>query len=201
MGVCLRACISVGAGVRLFAVMSVRVHRCACACNAHFTAFLSKRTSFPVSVSRSGTTDQHACPSVDTCCYTQSRILSAHVHIHTHRRTRSNTPAQVLAGTIQFSSAIQAARAALAAAFPSLSVPSCKPLSPGEVLGCTAPVLTTSADAIVFVADGRCAGWAAFVFGNGGAGAGAHVADTIVSAADGRWRKRCVLTWQTIQVW
>ncbi|KAF5835432.1 putative diphthamide synthesis protein-domain-containing protein [Dunaliella salina] len=61
----------------------------------------------------------------------------------------------VLAGTIQFSSAIQAARSALAASFPSLSVPGCKPLSPGEVLGCTAPVLTTHADAIVFVADGR----------------------------------------------
>jgi 2-(3-amino-3-carboxypropyl)histidine synthase len=30
-----------------------------------------------------------------------------------------------------------------------------KPLSPGEVLGCTAPVLTHAADAIVFVADGR----------------------------------------------
>jgi len=61
----------------------------------------------------------------------------------------------VLAGTIQFSSAIQAARSALAPSFPSLSVPGCKPLSPGEVLGCTAPVLTTHADAIVFVADGR----------------------------------------------
>jgi len=31
-----------------------------------------------------------------------------------------------------------------------------RPLSPGEVLGCTAPVLPAgAADAIVFVADGR----------------------------------------------
>lgn len=62
----------------------------------------------------------------------------------------------VLAGTIQFAAAVQAARAALAPRFPSLAVPQAKPLSPGEVLGCTAPVLPAgSADAIVFVADGR----------------------------------------------
>jgi 2-(3-amino-3-carboxypropyl)histidine synthase len=61
----------------------------------------------------------------------------------------------VLAGTIQFSSGIQAAKAALGAEYPSLAIPKCRPLSPGETLGCTAPVITTAADAIVFVADGR----------------------------------------------
>ncbi|GAQ78942.1 Diphthamide biosynthesis protein [Klebsormidium nitens] len=61
----------------------------------------------------------------------------------------------VLAGTIQFAAAVQAARGALAEDFPSLVVPQAKPLSPGEVLGCTAPVLASKADAIVFVADGR----------------------------------------------
>ncbi|PNW79266.1 hypothetical protein CHLRE_09g408500v5 [Chlamydomonas reinhardtii] len=61
-----------------------------------------------------------------------------------------------LAGTIQFSSAVQLARQRLSAAFPSLAVPKCRPLSPGEVLGCTAPVLEAgSTDAIVFVSDGR----------------------------------------------
>ena len=60
-----------------------------------------------------------------------------------------------LAGTIQFASALHAARAALAADFPALAVPQAKPLSPGEVLGCTAPPVAHDCDAIVFVADGR----------------------------------------------
>lgn len=67
-----------------------------------------------------------------------------------------------LAGTIQFSSAIQLARQRLSARYPSLSIPKCKPLSPGEVLGCTAPALNADdVDAIVFVADGRCGGYVA----------------------------------------
>ncbi|KAL3131581.1 hypothetical protein ABBQ38_007881 [Trebouxia sp. C0009 RCD-2024] len=61
----------------------------------------------------------------------------------------------ILAGTIQFASSIQLAKQHLAADFPSLVVPQSKPLSPGEVLGCTAPLVAGSADAIVFVADGR----------------------------------------------
>ena len=72
----------------------------------------------------------------------------------------------VLAGTIQFASAIQDVRARLASRFPSVTIPQSKPLSPGEVLGCTAPTLRPSGgevpggkdtlpDAIVFVADGR----------------------------------------------
>jgi 2-(3-amino-3-carboxypropyl)histidine synthase len=61
-----------------------------------------------------------------------------------------------LAGTIQFAGALAAARAELAADFPRLGVPQAKPLSPGEVLGCTAPTLAPGeVDAIVFVADGR----------------------------------------------
>ncbi|GIL65397.1 hypothetical protein Vafri_19153 [Volvox africanus] len=62
----------------------------------------------------------------------------------------------VLAGTIQFASAVQLARQRLEPIFPSLAVPKCRPLSPGEVLGCTAPVVNpASTDAIVFVSDGR----------------------------------------------
>ena len=64
-------------------------------------------------------------------------------------------PALALAGTIQFASAVQDVRSSLAPDYPSLSVPQSKPLSPGEVLGCTAPVLREACDAIVFVADGR----------------------------------------------
>jgi hypothetical protein len=39
----------------------------------------------------------------------------------------------LLAGTIQFSSAVQVAKARLAADYPGMEVPKCKPLSPGEV--------------------------------------------------------------------
>jgi hypothetical protein len=48
------------------------------------------------------------------------------------------------------------AKARLAADYPSLTVPKCAPLSPGEVLGCTAPAVPAGQhDALVFVADGR----------------------------------------------
>ncbi|CAK0783436.1 hypothetical protein CVIRNUC_006635 [Coccomyxa viridis] len=60
-----------------------------------------------------------------------------------------------LAGTIQFAASLQAVREQLSPLFSSLSVPQSRPLSPGEVLGCTAPVLKQEVDAIVFVADGR----------------------------------------------
>lgn len=62
----------------------------------------------------------------------------------------------ILAGTIQFASSMQAARLVLMqSGFESISVPQARPLSPGEVLGCTAPTLPGHHDAIVFVADGR----------------------------------------------
>ena len=67
----------------------------------------------------------------------------------------------VLAGTIQFASAIQDVRSKLLQEYPEILIPQCKPLSPGEVLGCTAPTLGAATgseklpDAIVFVADGR----------------------------------------------
>lgn len=61
-----------------------------------------------------------------------------------------------IAGTIQFSTAIHAAKAALAVQYPNIIVPQVKPLSPGEVLGCTSPSLPCGAvDSVVFVADGR----------------------------------------------
>lgn len=61
-----------------------------------------------------------------------------------------------VAGTIQFSTAIQAAKALLVSDFPHVSIPQAKPLSPGEVLGCTSPVLPEgTVDVIIFVSDGR----------------------------------------------
>ncbi|CAG9460704.1 unnamed protein product [Pedinophyceae sp. YPF-701] len=61
----------------------------------------------------------------------------------------------LIAGTIQFSSSIQAARRELEQDYPSVAIPQCKPLSPGEILGCTSPVVAGGAEALIFVADGR----------------------------------------------
>ena len=59
-----------------------------------------------------------------------------------------------LCGTIQFAGALHAAHAALESRFAAVELPQCRPLSAGEVLGCTSPQLT-GVDACVFVADGR----------------------------------------------
>ncbi|RUS16622.1 putative diphthamide synthesis protein-domain-containing protein [Endogone sp. FLAS-F59071] len=56
-------------------------------------------------------------------------------------------------GTIQFATAIQAARKVLEADF-GVNVPQSKPLSPGEILGCTSPKLT-DVDTIIYLGDGR----------------------------------------------
>lgn len=73
-----------------------------------------------------------------------------------HRRlTFPPTSRLILAGTIQFAASLHAARAALATEYPHITVPQSRPLSPGEVLGCTAPFVPGDHDAIVFVADGR----------------------------------------------
>ncbi|KAK6912363.1 Diphthamide synthesis DPH1/DPH2 [Dillenia turbinata] len=65
----------------------------------------------------------------------------------------------VLAGTIQFSAAIRAAKPELERAGFKVLIPQAKPLSAGEVLGCTAPrvpkMSTGCDDVLVFVADGR----------------------------------------------
>lgn len=62
----------------------------------------------------------------------------------------------VVAGTIQFAGAMQAAKAALREHFDSVDVPQARPLSRGEVLGCTSPHFGDGeTDAVVFVADGR----------------------------------------------
>ncbi|KAF3341099.1 diphthamide biosynthesis protein 1 isoform X1 [Carex littledalei] len=63
-----------------------------------------------------------------------------------------------LAGTIQFVSAVHSAREILVSnGYDQIHVPQAKPLSPGEVLGCTAPTIPQSknVEAVIFVADGR----------------------------------------------
>lgn len=58
-------------------------------------------------------------------------------------------------GTIQFVDAIYRAKRALEDEYKELVVPQVRPLSGGETLGCTSPVLPVNLDAFVFVADGR----------------------------------------------
>jgi 2-(3-amino-3-carboxypropyl)histidine synthase len=57
-------------------------------------------------------------------------------------------------GTIQFAGAVHEARSRLSSHLSQAIVPQAKPLSPGEVLGCTSPMIEGMA-ALVFVADGR----------------------------------------------
>lgn len=59
-----------------------------------------------------------------------------------------------LIGTIQFASSLQSAAAELKEKFVNISIPQARPLSRGEVLGCTSPHFT-DVDSIVYLADGR----------------------------------------------
>jgi 2-(3-amino-3-carboxypropyl)histidine synthase len=67
------------------------------------------------------------------------------------------TPESKLAlmGTIQFGTAMHQVATKLKDHFALLYLPQVKPLSPGEVLGCTSPTLEQNIDAFVFLADGR----------------------------------------------
>ncbi|XP_016414118.1 diphthamide biosynthesis protein 1-like [Sinocyclocheilus rhinocerous] len=59
-----------------------------------------------------------------------------------------------LVSTIQFVAALQAASAELKPDYEVL-VPQCRPLSPGEILGCTSPRLEKQVNAIIYLGDGR----------------------------------------------
>ncbi|XP_053131581.1 2-(3-amino-3-carboxypropyl)histidine synthase subunit 1 isoform X2 [Hemicordylus capensis] len=59
-----------------------------------------------------------------------------------------------LVSTVQFVSALQAATRELRPDF-AVCAPQSKPLSPGELLGCTAPRLARETDAVVYLGDGR----------------------------------------------
>lgn len=63
----------------------------------------------------------------------------------------------ILAGTIQFASAIRAAKPELEKQGFTVMIPQSKPLSAGEILGCTAPKISAheSDFNLVFIADGR----------------------------------------------
>ncbi|RKP07571.1 putative diphthamide synthesis protein-domain-containing protein [Thamnocephalis sphaerospora] len=59
----------------------------------------------------------------------------------------------VIVGTIQFVAALQAAKQVLSADY-TVTVPQAKPLSPGEILGCTSPKLPDQ-DVLIYLGDGR----------------------------------------------
>ncbi|KAJ8391427.1 hypothetical protein AAFF_G00089010 [Aldrovandia affinis] len=59
-----------------------------------------------------------------------------------------------LVSTIQFVAALQSVSAALKEKYDVL-VPQCRPLSPGEILGCTSPHLERPVHAIIYLGDGR----------------------------------------------
>ncbi|EMR08557.1 hypothetical protein PNEG_03037 [Pneumocystis murina B123] len=61
-----------------------------------------------------------------------------------------------LVGTIQFVPSIHSIRPLLEnKSNYKITIPQSKPLSPGEILGCTAPVLHNDIDAIIYIGDGR----------------------------------------------
>uniref|UniRef100_A0A8C8VLH2 2-(3-amino-3-carboxypropyl)histidine synthase subunit 1 n=1 Tax=Pelusios castaneus TaxID=367368 RepID=A0A8C8VLH2_9SAUR len=81
------------------------------------------------------------------------KIDTAHF-VETVRFNFPKASTLALVSTIQFVSALQAAAQALRSEY-KISIPQCKPLSPGEILGCTSPRLGPDTDAIVCLGDGR----------------------------------------------
>uniref|UniRef100_A0A8C8U6E5 2-(3-amino-3-carboxypropyl)histidine synthase subunit 1 n=1 Tax=Peromyscus maniculatus bairdii TaxID=230844 RepID=A0A8C8U6E5_PERMB len=81
------------------------------------------------------------------------RIDTTHL-LDSVRLTFTPGTSLALVSTIQFVSTLQAAAQELKADY-HVSVPQCKPLSPGEILGCTSPRLPKDVDAVVYLGDGR----------------------------------------------
>ena len=87
---------------------------------------------------------------------------------HLVKTIHANVPEDqhiAILGTIQFSQAIHQAASQLESFYPEVLIPQVyfsslysyfqqKPLSRGEVLGCTSPIMPTT-DCMIFVADGR----------------------------------------------
>ena len=63
----------------------------------------------------------------------------------------------VFVSTIQFVASLQIAARELKEnhGFPSIVVPQAKPLSPGEILGCTAPIIR-DADLLIYLGNSFC---------------------------------------------
>ncbi|XP_062516867.1 2-(3-amino-3-carboxypropyl)histidine synthase subunit 1-like [Corticium candelabrum] len=80
--------------------------------------------------------------------------LDAQHFVDTIRHNFRREERLALVGTIQFVSTLQAVYEMLSKEY-DLVLPQVKPLSPGELLGCTSPRLPKDIDALVYLADGR----------------------------------------------
>uniref|UniRef100_UPI00398F889E 2-(3-amino-3-carboxypropyl)histidine synthase subunit 1 isoform X2 n=1 Tax=Pristiophorus japonicus TaxID=55135 RepID=UPI00398F889E len=81
------------------------------------------------------------------------KIDAAHF-VDTIRFNFPKGSALALVSTIQFVAALQSTSQDLRSEY-DICVPQCKPLSPGEILGCTSPHIEKPVDAIVYLGDGR----------------------------------------------
>ncbi|XP_015593804.1 2-(3-amino-3-carboxypropyl)histidine synthase subunit 1 [Cephus cinctus] len=81
------------------------------------------------------------------------RIDAAHC-IESIQAALSITTKIALVSTIQFAATLQSVASEMRKAGYEATVPQSKPLSPGEVLGCTAPQIRC-ADAVIYLGDGR----------------------------------------------
>eukprot|EP00111_Clytia_hemisphaerica_P016390 TCONS_00048525-protein len=73
--------------------------------------------------------------------------------IETVKLNFANGSKLALVSTVQFITSLQAAKLELETNF-NITIPQAKPLSPGEILGCTSPKLPEQ-DAIIYLGDGR----------------------------------------------
>ena len=104
----------------------------------------------------------HSClVPIDACCIkTMYVFVEISVDMdHLCAAIKHNFDASkrlLLVGTVQFVGSIHKIRPALEQHFASVTIPQSRPLSKGEVLGCTAPTIDmSSADLVIYVGDGR----------------------------------------------
>ena len=81
------------------------------------------------------------------------KIDNQHV-IDTLRHNFDRSAHLAMVSTIQFVAALQSIHQMLATDY-KVAIPQSKPLSPGEILGCTAPKLADDVEALVYIGDGR----------------------------------------------
>ncbi|WKY00784.1 hypothetical protein Q1695_015089 [Nippostrongylus brasiliensis] len=71
-------------------------------------------------------------------------------------RANFSPPCRIaLVTTVQFVTSLQAVRVSLEGSGYEIIFPQCKPLSPGEILGCTSPRVGETCDAAIYIGDGR----------------------------------------------
>ncbi len=102
----------------------------------------------------------HSCLVPVTKCMLPMLYVFVHIKFdpsHLVRCLKNNFASDVkmsLVGTIQFVDTIHTIRPELEEYFSDIEIPQAKPLSPGELLGCTAPKMP-SREVLIYVGDGR----------------------------------------------